>query len=136
MGWTVVAVVGFVVVTAAVTVMARSNTARWERDHRAAQAAARARAAAARSGWAAALGRGHPGPRSAHRPHLHLPHVHLPAGLVARLPHPHLHLPHPHLHVPRLHLPRRARTGGEPAQPTPQPPSPAGAAQDTTGAAP
>ncbi len=136
MVWVVVSVVGFVVVTGAVTVMARSNTARWERHHRAAQVDARAHAAAARSGWAAALGRGQAGSGTpARRAHLHLPHVHLPAGLVGRLPHPHLHVPHPHrprlhlprLHLPRLHLPRRVRTG-----PPPEPP-PSRADEDAAG---
>jgi hypothetical protein len=114
MGWAVVSVVGFVLVTALVTAMARSNTARWERDHRAAQAAAREQAATARSGWVAALGHHPDGDHAGgHRPHLHLPHVHLPAGLVARLPHPHVHLPHLHLpplHLPQVHLPWRSRT--------------------------
>ena len=123
MGWAVVSVVGFVLVTGLVTAMARSNTARWERDHRAAQAVARERAATARSGWVAALGpharghrahghRAHGEGADGHRPHLHLPHVHLPAGLVARLPHPHVHLPHvhlPQLHLPQVHLPWRSR---------------------------
>ena len=108
MGWAVVSVAGFVLMTGLVVAMARSNTARWERDHRAAKAAAKARAATARSGWVAALGDHPDGDGSdAHRPHLHLPHVHLPAGLVTRLPHPHLHLPH--VHLPQVHLPWRSR---------------------------
>ncbi|NEM04593.1 hypothetical protein [Geodermatophilus normandii] len=108
MRWAVVSVVGFFLVTGLVTAMARSNTARWERDHRAAQAAARARAETARSGWVAALGhRAHGDGAGEDRPHLHLPHVHLPAGLVARLPHPHVHLPH--VHLPQVHLPWRSR---------------------------
>jgi hypothetical protein len=53
--------------------------------------------------------------------------VHLPAGLVGRLPHPHLHVPHPRLHLPRLHLPRRVRTG-----PPPEPP-PSRADEDAAG---
>jgi hypothetical protein len=116
MRWAVISVVGFVLVTGLVTAMARSNTARWERDHRAAQAAARARVATARSGWAAALGHHPHGDRQgAHRPHLPLPHVHLPAALVARLPHPHVHLPHVHLR--QVHLPWRSRTAGQPDEP-------------------
>ncbi len=115
--WAAVSVLGFVVLTALVVVMARSNTARWERDHRAPQAAARAHGAAVRSGWKRTLSRWQqtqePQDRPARRAALHLP-----AGLAAHLPHPHLphpHLPHPHLplHLPRVHLPRRA-------QPVPQ----------------
>ncbi|MGY1697017.1 MULTISPECIES: hypothetical protein [unclassified Geodermatophilus] len=145
MGWAVVSVAGFVVTTGLVVVMARSNTARWERDHRAAQVAARAHAARGRSVWSATLGRQHDGSgAAARRSHLHLPHVRLPAGLVARLPHPHVprpHLPHPNLealHLPVLHLPRRVRRAPEPAE-EPQPsavePEPAGADGDTTGVA-
>jgi hypothetical protein len=119
MWWAVGSVVGFVLVTGLVTAMARSNTARWERDHRAAQAAAREQAATARSGWVAALGHhalrhGADGDGAGgHRPHLHVPHVHLPDGLVARLPHPHVHLPHLHLpplHLPQVRLPWRSRS--------------------------
>lgn len=114
MRWAVVSVVGFILVTGLVTAMARSNTARWERDHRAAQAAAREQVATARSGWVAALGHYADGDGAGgHRPHLHVPHVHLPAGLVARLPHPHVHLPHLHLpplHLPQVHLRWRSRT--------------------------
>ncbi|WP_369258693.1 hypothetical protein [Geodermatophilus amargosae] len=112
MRWAVISVVGFLLLTGLVTWMARSNTARWERDHRAAQAAARARAETARSGWVAALThhahghRAHGDGAEEHRPHLHLPHVHLPAGLVTRLPHPHLHLPQ--VHLPQVHLPWRS----------------------------
>ncbi len=117
MVWAIVSVLGFVVVTGLVTAMARSNTARWERDHRAPQAAVQAHERAIRHGWLTTLAHWEEsaGERAAdRRPHLHLPHVHLPAGLVARLPHPHLHLPHPHLPHPRLRLPhpqlrRRAR---------------------------
>jgi hypothetical protein len=103
MVWALVSVVGFVFVTGLVIVMARSNTARWERDHRAPQAAARAHGAAMRSAWATTLSRWQheqePGDRLARRVPLHLP-----AGLVARLPHPHLPV-----HLPRPHLPRRSR---------------------------
>ncbi|MGY1780182.1 hypothetical protein [Geodermatophilus sp. SYSU D01036] len=120
MGWAVVSVVGFVVLTALVTAMARSNTARWERDHRAAQAAARAQAARARSAWTAALGRARPQPpEEPRRGSLHLPHVRLPAALVDRLPHPHVPLPRhlPHLHLPVLRLPGRVRSDREPEEP-------------------
>ncbi len=109
MVWAVVSVVGFVLVTGLVVVMARGNTARWERDHRAPQAAARAHGAAMRRAWSTTLARWQethePRDRRAHRPSLHLP-----AGIAGRLPHP--HLPHPHLplHLPRVHLPRRARS--------------------------
>ncbi|MGY1664388.1 hypothetical protein [Geodermatophilus sp. SYSU D00696] len=130
MEWAVVSVVGFLVLTGLVTAMARSNTARWERDHRAAQTAARAQAARGRSVWSAALGRRHAEPREhPRRAHLHLPHVHLPAGLVARLPHPHVPHPHlpPHLRLPHLHLPRRVGTRRPPESPR------AGAEDDTTG---
>ncbi|MBM7808804.1 hypothetical protein JOD57_004641 [Geodermatophilus bullaregiensis] len=106
--WALVAVVGFAVEIALVIAMARGNTARWERDHRAAQAAVRARhEESLRLRAAAVVARV---PRVQHRPlphlhvpqvhlpHLHLPHLHLPSGVVARLPHPHLrgvlHLPH------------------------------------------
>ncbi len=143
MVWVVVSVVGFVVVTGAVTAMARSNTARWERDHRAPQAAVQAHQRAIRHGWMTTLAHwqehGDAGPDG--RPHLPLPHVHLPAGLVARLPHPHvpaLHLPR--VHLPHVHLPGRGRAAGsaDPGprpEPGPQPPgpsSPAGA-DDRTG---
>ena len=118
MGWAVVSVVGFVLVTALVIVMARSNTARWERDHRAAQAAAKEQAATARSAWVAALG-AHGDDEGGHRPHLHLPHVHLPAALVARLPHPHL----PQLHLRQLHLPTvRLPWRSRPAEQLDEPP--------------
>ncbi len=97
--------------------MARGNTARWERDHRAPQAAARAHGAAMRSAWSTTLSRWQqeqePGDRPARRVSLHLP-----AGMAARLPHPHLHLPHPHLpvHLPRPHLLlRRSRPAPRPA---------------------
>ncbi|GAB3200089.1 hypothetical protein GCM10027261_31330 [Geodermatophilus arenarius] len=120
MGWAIASVVGFVVLTALVTAMARSNTARWERDHRAAQAAARAHAAAARSAWTAALRRARPEPPEEPRHgSLHLPHVRLPAGLVDRLPHPQDWLPRhlPHLHLPVLRLPGRVRDEREPEEP-------------------
>jgi hypothetical protein len=111
--WAAVSVVGFVLVTGLVVVMARGNTARWERDHRAPQAAARAHGAAMRRAWSTTLARWQqaqePGDRRARRPALHLP-----AGLAAHLPHPHLphpHLPHlpVHLRLPHPQLRRRAR---------------------------
>ena len=105
MVWAVVSVVGFVLVTGLVIVMARGNTARWERDHRAPQAAARAHGAAMRRAWSSTLARWQT-QRTGDRP-ARGPVLHLPPGLAARLPHPHLphpHLPHPHLpHLP-LHL--------------------------------
>jgi hypothetical protein len=114
MGWALVSVVGFVLVTGVVVGMARSNTARWERDHRAPQVAARAHGAAVRSGWKRTLSRWQQAEESQDRP-ARRPALQLPAGLAARLPHPHvphLHLPHPHLplHLPRVHLPRRSRS--------------------------
>lgn len=117
MRWAAVSVLGFVVLTALVVVMARGNTARWERDHRAPQAAARAHGAAVRSGWKRTLSRWQQAEESQDRP-ARRPALQLPAGLAARLPHPHLphpHLPHLHvphlpLHLPRVHLPRRARS--------------------------
>src|SRR3954469_4081587 len=113
MGWAIASILGFLVVTVLVIWLARTNTARWEAHHRAAQAAMRAReevSLRARAG--ALLAQGAPeGGR--HLPHLHLPHVHLPPGVVARLPHPRVLLPH--LHLPSLdgrflrRLPHRAR---------------------------
>ncbi len=101
MGWAIVSVVGFALVTALVIALARSNTARWERHHRAAQAAVRARERASQHARVAALiaraaprsGRRLPHPHlpQAHLPHPHLPHlphVHLPAWVVDRFPHP------------------------------------------------
>lgn len=110
MVWALVSVVGFVLVTGLVVVMARRNTARWERDHRAPQAAARAHGAAMRSAWSTTLSRWQQEQEPGDRPARRVP-LHLPAGVAARLPHPHLHLPHPHLpvHLPRPHLPRRSR---------------------------
>jgi hypothetical protein len=114
MGWAIVSVLGFLAATALVIWLARSNTARWEARHRAAQAAIRAREEASlRARAAALLAQGSPETRR--RQHLHLPHVHLPPGVVARLPHPHL----PHLDgrlTRRLpHLARHRRS--EPAPP-------------------
>jgi hypothetical protein len=100
MGWAIVSVLGFLVVTALVVWLARSNTARWEAHHRAAQAELRAREEASlRARAAALLAQGTP-ETGRHLPHLHLPHVHLPAHVVERLPRPHVHWPR--LHVPLL----------------------------------
>ncbi|SNS18584.1 hypothetical protein SAMN06893096_102403 [Geodermatophilus pulveris] len=125
MVWAIVSVVGFVLVTGVVVGLARSSTARWERDHRAARAPvpvpqessrrARAAAVAARrlapvTRRLAPVARRLPHPRGTplphlHRPHLHLPHVHLPARIADRVARGALHLRHPHLHLPHLHLP-------------------------------
>ena len=87
--WALIAVLGFLLVTALVIVMARSNTARWERDRRAVPAAVKRREEQTRRLRAAAVLAWRP-PRPERRlPHLHLPHVHLPSGVIARLPHPH-----------------------------------------------
>jgi hypothetical protein len=91
MGWAIVSVLGFLAATALVVWLARSNTARWEASHRAAQAAIRAREEVSLRARAAALMAQGP-PEPGRRPHLHLPHVHLPPGVVARLRPP--HLPH------------------------------------------
>jgi hypothetical protein len=106
MGWAIVSVVGFALITCLVVALARDHTARWERDRRAAEAAApppvptRPQRAAAR--LHAGLARRAPRlERLAHLPHgrvaLHLPHV------------PHLPVRLPHLPVRRPHLPRRRR---------------------------
>ncbi len=105
MGWAIVSLVGFALVTGLVIALARDNTARWERDRRAAEAAVpppvptRRPSAVAR--LAAELAR--------RAPRLHFPH--LPHGRVAvhlpHLPHPAVRLPH--LVVRRPHLPRRWR---------------------------
>jgi hypothetical protein len=138
MGWAIGSLVGFVVVTALVIALARNNTARWERDRRAARAAVQppdplsvtARAAALLAhvpDGVRRLPHPHvPHPHLTHLPHPHLPHlphVHLPSWVVDRLPHgrPAVHLPHlPHLDgrsVRRLvHLPLR-RHGRDPGPP-------------------
>jgi hypothetical protein len=142
MGWAFVSVVGFALLTGLVVVLARTNTARWEADHRAAQAAIRAREQATRRAqvaaliapWAAQSGHRLPRPRlrrpHAHLPHAHLPHiphVHLPARVVDRLPRPlgNGHLLHldglPALRLPRL--PGRRRLLDEQPQPDPGEPA-------------
>jgi hypothetical protein len=124
-------VLGFGVEIALVVAMARSNTARWERDHRAARAAIRAREEAGLRVRAAGL----VAQRVPH-PHLtHLPHVHLPPRVVDRLAHT-----REVLHVPRLHLPRLTRHPARPDIPAPAPapdiPAPAPAPDDASTPAP
>jgi hypothetical protein len=104
MKWAIVAVLGFGLEIALVIAMARSNTARWERDHRAARAEIRAREEAGLRVRAAAI----MAQRVPH-PHLsHIPHVHLSSRVVDRLAHTREALHRPHLHLPRLirHQPR------------------------------
>ena len=127
MEWAIVAVLGFALEIALVIAMARSNTARWERDHRAARAAIRAREEAGLRVRAAGL----VAQRVPH-PHLsHLPHVHLSPRVVDRLAHT-----REVLHVPRLHLPylsrQRSRPEVPPPAPTPEVPTPAPPADDAT----
>ena len=102
--WPVVAVVGFAAATALVIALARSDTARWERDHRAVPTTVRQREEANRRLRAAALLARRP-PPSGRLAQLHLPSLHLPHPHVrpVRLPRPHVHLPH--LHLPHVHLP-------------------------------
>ena len=103
MKWAAVVVLGFGLEIGAVIWLARSNTARWERDHRAARAAIRAREEAGLRVRAAALVAQH-----VPHPHLpHVPHVHLAPRVVDRLANtrstlhrPLLHLPHLNLHLP------------------------------------
>ncbi len=129
MRWAIIAVLGFGLEIALVIAMARSNTARWERDHRAARAAIRAREEAGLRVRAAGL----VAQRVPH-PHLsHLPHVHLSPRIVDRLAHT-----REVLHVPRLHLPRLTRHPARPDIPAPAPapgpdiPAPAPAPDDAT----
>jgi hypothetical protein len=103
MKWAAVVVLGFGLEIAFVIAMARSNTARWERDHRAARAALRARQEAGLRVRAAGL----VAQRVPH-PHLaHLPHVHLSPRVVDRLAHTREALRVPRLHLPHLRLTRR-----------------------------
>lgn len=116
MRWAAVVVLGFVVEVGAVIVLARSNTARWERDHRAARAATRAREEAGLRVRAAAL-------VAQHVPHghlTHLPHVHLSPRVVDRLAHARGTLHRPHLHLP--HLIRRRPEAPLPPVEAPLPP--------------
>jgi hypothetical protein len=133
MGWAIGSVLGFVLLTGVVIGLARSNTAQWERDHRAARAAIQARRDASLRIRAAGLvaQRVPPGVRRLPHPHLsQLPHVHLPRRVADRIAHTRgvLHLPH--LHLPHLHLPHLPRQRSRP-----QPESPDSADESTTGAA-
>jgi hypothetical protein len=129
MKWAAVVVLGFGLEVGAVIVLARTNTARWERDHRAARAAIRAREEAGLRVRAAALVAQH-----VPHPHLvHLPHVHLPPRVVDRLAHtrgvlhrPHLHLPHLNLHLTRrrVEVPEAPAVGPEEPVPAAQAPVP------------
>jgi hypothetical protein len=110
MKWAAVVVLGFGLEIALVIAMARNNTARWERDHRAARAAIKAREEAGLRVRAAALMAQH-----VPHPHLsHLPHVHLSPRVVDRLAHT-----REALHVRRLHLPHFTRR--RPDEPVPAP---------------
>lgn len=104
MGWAAVVVLGFVLEVGVVIWLARSNTARWERDHRAARAVIQARKEASLRVRAAGLvaQRVPPGMRRLPHPHLsHIPHVHLPPRVVERLAHTRGALRRPYLHLPR-----------------------------------
>lgn len=114
MKWAIIAVLGFGLEIALVIAMARSNTARWERNHRAARAEIRAREEASLRVRAAAL----VAQRVPH-PHLaHLPHVHLPPRVADRIAHTRSALHRPRLH---LHLPHRTRPQPPPETPVPAP---------------
>ena len=121
MKWAIIAVLGFGLEIALVIAMARSNTARWERDHRAARAAIRAREEAGLRVRAAGLVAQH----VPHRHLSHLPHVHLSPRVVDRLAHTREVLHVPRLHLPHLHLTRRRpdvpAPAPAPAQETPVP---------------
>jgi hypothetical protein len=120
MKWAIIGVLGFALEIGAVIWLARSNTAQWERDHRAARAEVRAREEAGlRLRAAAAVAqRVPPGVRRLPHPHLsHIPHVHLPPWVVDRLAHT-----REVLHRPRLHLPHRTRLQPRPEAPVPAPP--------------
>lgn len=128
MKWAAVVVLGVGLELAVVIVMARSNTARWERDHRAARAALRAREEAGLRVRAAAVvaQRVPPGARWLPHPHLtQLPHVHLPQRVVDRLAHPRGTLHRPHLHLPHLRLIRRRPDVHEEPVPAQEEPVPA-----------
>jgi hypothetical protein len=121
MGWAIVAVLGFTLETGFVIWLARSNTARWERDHRAARAEVKAREEARLRVRAAAL----VAQRVPH-PHLsHIPHVHLPPRVVDRFAHT-----RQVLHRPLLLLPHRARH--QPRSEVPVVPAPAPAPDDAS----
>ena len=121
MKWAAVVVLGFGLEIAVVIAMARSNTARWERDHRAARAAIRAREEAGLRVRAAGL----VAQRVPH-PHLaHLPHVHLSPRVVDRLAHTREALRVPRLHLLHLRLTRRRPEAQEEPVPAQQEPVPA-----------
>ena len=123
MKWAIIAVLGFVLEIALVIAMARSNTARWERDHRAARAAIRAREEAGLRVRAAAVVAQHvpPGVRWLPHPHLtQLPHIHLSPRVVDRLTHPRGTLHRPRLHLPHLRLTRRRPDAQEEPVPAPE----------------
>lgn len=104
MGWAAVVVLGFVLEVGVVIWLARSNTARWERDHRAARAVIQARKEASLRVRAAGLVAQRVPPGMRHLPHPHLsqiPHVHLPPRVVERLAHTRGALRRPYLHLPR-----------------------------------
>ena len=118
MKWAAVVVLGFGLEIAVVIAMARSNTARWERDHRAARAAIRAREEAGLRVRAAGL----VAQRVPH-PHLaHLPHVHLSPRVVDRLAHTREALRVPRLHLPHLRPTRRRPEAQEEPVPAQQEP--------------
>jgi hypothetical protein len=128
MKWAAVVVLGFGLEVGAVIWLARSNTARWERDHRAARAAIRAREEAGLRVRAAALVAQH-----VPHPHLpHVPHVHLSPRVVDRLAHtrstlhrPRLHLPHLNLHLTRRRPAEVSEAPAEAPVPTAEAPVPA-----------
>ena len=122
MKWAAVVVLGFGLEIGAVIWLARSNTARWERDHRAARAVMRAREEASLRLRAAAAVAQHvpPGTRRLPHPHLaQLPHVHLPPWVVDRVAHARGTLHRPLLHLPLLHLTRRRPDAQEEPVPAP-----------------
>ena len=123
MKWAAVVVLGLGLELTVVIAMARSNTARWERDHRAARAALRAREEAGLRVRAAATVAQHVPPGSRWLPHPHLtqlPHVHLPPRVVDRLTHPRGTLHRPRLHLPHLRLTRRRPDTHEEPVPAPE----------------
>jgi hypothetical protein len=128
MKWAAVVVLGLGLELTVVIAMARSNTARWERDHRAARAAIRAREEAGLRVRAAATVAQHVPPGSRWLPHAHLtqlPHVHLPPRVVDRLTHPRGTVHRPRLHLPHLRLTRRRPDAQESPVPAPEPRVPA-----------
>ena len=132
MKWAAVVVLGFGLEVGAVIWLARSNTARWERDHRAARAAIRAREEAGLRVRAAALVAQH-----VPHPHLpHVPHVHLSPRVVDRLAHTREVLHVPRLHLPHLHLTRRRPDAQEAPVPAPDVPAPDAPAPDVPAPAP